>query len=104
MADSIMLTMLKTDLGIMTTTAYDTRLTQLLTASQQYIINEGASTLDASNIEDMQLIVMYAAWLWRKRDGSMGPVQSYDATTMPRMLRIQINNRVFREKAGGDDA
>ena len=97
--DNTMLTMLKTDLGIMTTTAYDTRLTQLLTASQQYIINEGASTLDASNIEDMQLIVMYAAWLWRKRDGSTGSVQNYDATTMPRMLRLLLNNRVFKEKA-----
>ena len=85
-----MLTMLKTDLGIMTTTAYDTRLTQLLTASQQYIINEGASTLDASNIEDMQLIVMYAAWLWRRRDNMDG---------MPRMLRLALNNRVFAEKA-----
>ena len=85
-----MLTMLKTDLGILTTTAYDTRLTQLLTASQQYIINEGASTLDASNIEDMQLIVMYAAWLWRRRDNMDG---------MPRMLRLALNNRVFAEKA-----
>lgn len=85
-----MLTMLKTDLGIMTTTAYDTRLTQLLTASQQYIINEGASTLDASNIEDMQLIVMYAAWLWRRRD---------NMDVMPRMLRLALNNRVFAEKA-----
>lgn len=94
-----MLTMLKTDLGILTTTAYDARLTQLLTASQQYIINEGASTLDASNIEDAQLIVMYAAWLWRKRDGATGPVQNYDATTMPRMLRLMLNNRVFKEKA-----
>jgi hypothetical protein len=88
--DNTMLTMLKTDLGIMTTTAYDTRLTQLLTASQQYIINEGASTLDASNIEDMQLIVMYAAWLWRRRDNMDG---------MPRMLRLALNNRVFAEKA-----
>lgn len=102
--DNIMLTMLKTDLGIMTTTAYDTRLNQLLTAAQKAIEKEGASTLDASDPLDMQLIVMYAAWLWRKRDGSMGPVQSYDATAMPRMLRIQLNNRIFREKAGGDDA
>lgn len=84
-----MLTMLKTDLGIMTTTAYDARLTQLLTAAQQYIINEGASTMDASNIEDAQLIVMYAAWLWRRRD---------EMTGMPRMLRLALNNRIFGEK------
>ena len=98
-----MLTMLKTDLGIMTTTAYDTRLTQLLTAAQKAIIREGASTLDASDDLDQQLIVMYAAWLWRKRDGMMGNTQSFDATTMPRMLRLAINNRVFGEKASDSD-
>ena len=82
--------MLKTDLGILTTTAYDTRLAQLLTAAESAIIKEGASTLDASDVSDMQLIVMYAAWLWRKRDTGDG---------MPRMLRLAINNRVFSEKA-----
>ena len=41
-----MLTMLKTDLGILTTTAYDTRLGQLLTAAKTAIIKEGATTLD----------------------------------------------------------
>lgn len=94
MPDSTMLTMLKTDLGIMTTTAYDTRLNQLLTAAQKAIESEGASTLDASDISDMQLIVMYAAWLWRRRDGMEG---------MPRMLRYALNNRVLGEKAGDDN-
>ena len=87
--------MLKTDLGILTTTAYDTRLTQLLTAAEQAIIAEGASTLDASDVMDMQLIVMYAAWLWRRRDNMDG---------MPRMLRLALNNRVFSEKAVTADA
>lgn len=98
-----MLTMLKVDLGILTTTAYDARLNQLLTAAKKAIIKEGASTLDASDELDMQLIVMYAAWLWRKRDGSMGNTQNYDATAMPRMLRLALNNRVFSEKAGDQD-
>lgn len=88
-----MLTMLKTDLGISTSTAYDTRLTQLLTVAQDAIIKEGASDLDASDPLDMQLIVMYAAWLWRRRDNMDG---------MPRMLRWHINNRVFR-LAGGEN-
>ena len=82
--------MLKTDLGILATTAYDTRLTQLLTAAQSAIEREGASTLDASDVLDMQLIVMYAAWLWRRRDTGDG---------MPRMLRLALNNRVLGEKA-----
>ena len=89
-----MLTMLKTDLGIRSTTAYDARLDQLLTAAQAAITKEGASTLDASDPLDQQLIVMYAAWLWRKRDDMPG---------MPRMLRVALNNRVFRETAGDPD-
>ena len=89
-----MLTMLKTDLGILTTTAYDARLTQLLTAAEKAITAEGASTLDASDAMDMQLIVMYAAWLWRRRDNMDG---------MPRMLRWTLNNRIFGEKAGATD-
>ena len=88
-----MLTMLKTDLGIRTSTAYDARLTQLLTAAEKAIRGEGASTLDASDPLDQQLIVMYAAWLWRRRD---------EMTGMPRMLRLALNNRVFGEAAGSD--
>ena len=93
MADSTMLTMLKTDLGISTSTAYNTRLEQLLTVAQREIIGEGASDLDASDPLDQQLIVMYAAWLWRRRDNMEG---------MPRMLRLALNNRVFRMVGGAD--
>ena len=81
-----MLMMLKTDLGIRTSTAYDERLVQLITAAMRFIKEEGASDLDASDPLDMQLIVMYAAWLWRKRDDMPG---------MPRALRWALNNRVF---------
>ena len=92
--DSTLLAMLKTDLGISAVqTAYNTRLEQLLTAAQDAIMKEGASDLDASDPLDMQLIVMYAAWLWRRRD---------EMTGTPRMLRLALNNRVFRTVA--DDA
>ena len=92
--DSTLLAMLKTDLGISSAqTAYNTRLEQLLTAAQDAIMKEGASDLDASDPLDMQLIVMYAAWLWRRRD---------EMTGTPRMLRLALNNRVFRTVA--DDA
>ena len=90
----IMLTMLKTDLGILTSTAYDARLTQMLTAAQKAVIAEGVTTLDVSDIMDAELVVMYAAWLWRRRDSMDG---------MPRMLRLALNNRVFAEKAGDTD-
>lgn len=93
MAESVILTMLKTDLGIKST-AYDTRLEQLLTAAEKAIMAEGATTLSTADPIDMQLIVMYAAWLWRRRDSMDG---------MPRMLRWALNNRIFSEKAGVDD-
>ena len=87
MNESTMLDMLKIDLGI-TTTAYDERLLQNLTSAKDAIAKEGI-TLDDSVISDGNLVVMYAAWMWRKRDTNEG---------MPRMLRWQLNNRLFGEK------
>lgn len=88
---ALLLDMLKVDLGIMQTTAYDERLSQCLQSARNAIEEEGASDLDAlSNSADAQLIVMYAAWLWRKRDTFEG---------MPRMVRYALNNRVFKGDA-----
>ncbi len=55
---------LKVDIGILSTTAYDERLTEIIKSSYQMIVREGAATLDADVLEDAQLIVMYSAW-WR---------------------------------------
>lgn len=84
-----LLSMLKIDLGI-TTTAYDERLTAIIKAAKAAIKAEGAF-LDDAEAADMQLIVMYAAWLWRRRDTGEG---------MPRMVRYALNCRVFGEKMG----
>lgn len=89
MTEQDRLTMLKTDLGI-SSTGYDDRLKQYLTAAEKSVKQEGASTLDVTQLEDAQLVVMYAAWSWRKRDTGDG---------MPRMLRWALNNRIFSEKA-----
>ena len=83
---------LKVDLGILSTTAYDERLTEIIKSSYQMIIREGVATLNADILEDAQLIVMHSAWTWRRRDSGEG---------MPRMLRWALNNRVFSEKANG---
>ena len=85
-----LLNMLKVDLGIRQTTAYDARLDQLLTAAQAAIAREGVESLNIGSPEDAQLVVMYAAWLWRRRD---------EMTGMPRMLRLALNNRSFSEVA-----
>lgn len=83
-----LLQMLKTDLGIMSTSAYDVRLRQYLASAEALINREGAQNFDpVGNVEDAQLLLMYAAWLWRRRD-------SMDA--MPRMLRWALNNRVLQ--------
>ena len=92
MTEQDRLTMLKTDLGI-SSTGYDDRLKQILETSEKAIIAEGASTLDKTKLEDAQLIVMYAAWIWRNSDTGAG---------MPRMLRWSLNNRIFAEKAASE--
>lgn len=79
-----MLAMLKIDLGI-TATAYDDRLTQYLESAKAEIEREGV-TLSADSVTDCNLVIQYAAWMWRKRDTGEG---------MPRMLRWQLNNRLF---------
>lgn len=84
------LTRLKTDIGIKNTTAYDERLGQIIESSYQSIIEEGAKTLDPDKERDIELIVMYSNWVWNgRRTGD----------EMHRMLRWNLNNRIFSEKA-----
>lgn len=93
MIDETLLEMLKMNLEIISeNTAYDDYLTMLITAAKQMIAREGI-TLGAT-VEDGNLVVMYAAWLYRKR--------AEDTPVMPRMLRWALNNRLFSEKVGED--
>lgn len=87
MSNEQMLAMLKIDLGI-TATAYDERLAQYLKTAQDEIEREGATLSPSDDIADANLVIQYAAWMWRKRDTGEG---------MPRMIRWQINNRLFSE-------
>jgi len=95
---SALLPLLKIDLGVKTD-AYDTRFTQYLEAAQQAIEREGVTLTDS--VEDDQLVVMYAAWLWRKRDFPPGNATQGDK--MPRMIRYALNNRVYSQKMGAED-
>lgn len=83
-----LLTALKIDLGI-TATVYDTRLTAYLEAAQAQMTREGITL--QSSVDDDTLTIMYAAWMWRRRDSG---------EDMPRMLRYALNNRLFAQKAG----
>ena len=91
MNDAIMLIMLKTDLGI-TTVAYDERLMQYIHSAKAEIEREGVSFPSSLSATDANLIIQYAAWMWRKRDTGEG---------MPRMIRWQINNRLFEGTQNG---
>lgn len=87
MFNEILLDTLKMNLSL-TTTAYDDYLIELIKASRQMIAREGIEI--RCTAEDAQLIVMYAAYLFRKR--------AEDKPIMPRMLRYALNNRLFGQK------
>lgn len=90
--EEIMLGMLKVDLGI-SSTAYDSRLGQYITSAKAEIVREGVSFPTTLGVDDMQLIVMYATWMWKKRETGEG---------MPRMIRYLLNQKVFSQKMRGD--
>lgn len=85
------LKLLKLDLQI-TTTAYDELLSQMISSAEGMIAREGI-VLDSKKAEDTQLVVMYAAYLYRRRRD--------ENPAMPRMLRFALNNRLLSQKAGG---
>lgn len=84
---AILLTALKTDLGI-SSAAFDDRLRSRIVTAQERIAAEGATLTDSE--DDQDLVVMYAAWLWRSR---------VSGEKMPDMLRYALNNRVLGQKA-----
>ena len=94
MTDAELLTMLKADLEIIpANTTRDTYLGQLIATAKRFCETEGV-TLNLADNEDCGIVVMYAAWLYRKR--------ADDAPAMPRMLRWALNNRIFSEKVNAE--
>ena len=83
-----LLTRLKIDLGIINSTVYDSRLMSLLNVAKNEIEREGVS-LNVENVDDGELIVDYARFMWLSRRGEN------PETTIPRSLRWRINNRLF---------
>lgn len=79
--------MVKMNLAIAGNT-WDAYLTHLIEAAQESIAREGIILTDT--MECTQAVVMYAAYLYRKRDSGEG---------MPRMLRYALNNLLFAQKA-----
>jgi hypothetical protein len=89
MTEQEILVLVKQNLSIMHT-AQDEYLASLITTSESSIKEDGI-TLDLGDAKDVNLVVMYTAYLFRKR--------AEDNPVMPRMLRYALNNRLFSEKA-----
>ena len=87
MTDAELLVLLKANLSIARTT-WDSFLLHLISVSKKKIEREGITLEDTPS--DNYLIVMYASYLYRKRNE--------DIAAMPRMLRYALNQRVFSEK------
>ena len=66
-----------------------TQLAQYIQTAASFIEREGI-TLDLDQIDDSMLVVMYASWLYDKRKDGV--------SVMPRMLRYNLNNRLFAQK------
>lgn len=90
MNEELLLKSLRVDLGI-TSEAFSQRLLSKIRTAQARIEEEGITLEDTE--QDRDLVVMYAAYLWRSRTSGEG---------MPRMLRYALNNRLFSRKAAGE--
>lgn len=96
MTQEDILTLLQADLNILQPDATRTaQLTHLVNSALQLIAREGVTLQEPFSAEDGQLVIMYAAYLFRKRA---------TGEAMPRMLRWALNNRIFSAKAGGQSA
>lgn len=88
--EATLLANFKVDKGF-TSTAFDSRIKDYLKEADTKLTAKGI-TLDYTDVSDLQLIVMYAEWRWTNR---------IDGTEMNRMLKSNINDRVFAEKMRG---
>lgn len=88
MSEMTLLQRLKIDLGILNSSAYDSRLESLIDVAKKEIRNMGI-TLDTESVDDDELIIDYARDLWQNRRGQ-NPENDLSKT-----LRVRLNNRLF---------
>ena len=91
-----MLESLKIDLEIITDFMDESELAKKVSQLKQYLnmaitfIQREGAILNFDDDSDTGMVVMYAAWLYDKRK---------DPTAqMPRMVRYNLNNKIFSEK------
>lgn len=85
----------------------DAELNQYINSAQEFLKIEGVR-LDLDDYAHVQLIVLYAEWLYEKRKGLQSMVGqsktigSQYPGPMPRALKRNINNILFQQKAEED--
>lgn len=95
MQDNELMVLLKANLDLITVESNrEAFLKQCLASARAFIQREGIPLSENVSEEDGMLIVMYAAYLYRKRAVN---------EPMPRMLRYALNNRIMSLKAGVSD-
>lgn len=94
MADSPALVMLQVDLGYLNPPdQVKTFMNHCLSAATTELQRKGVM-LDSSDPADTHLLVLYAAWLYRKRDTGAG---------MPRMLEYALRNAQVHKTLAPDE-
>lgn len=88
MDTSIILSLLKMDLGI-THTARDTYFTALINSAIQEIERKGI-VLDGESVDDQMLVADYSAWTYRKRQEDIG---------LPKNISLRLRNRIARKRS-----
>ena len=107
MNNEVILTMLKQGLEIITDymdaeskASKDLELMQYVQTAEVFIEREGIVLEDT--VDDQMLVSMYAMWLYDKRKTTGSKYTSYYIQNMPRMLRYNLNNRLFQQKVRND--
>lgn len=107
MNNDVILTMLKQGLEIITDymdaeskASKDLELMQYVQTAEVFIEREGIVL--ENTVDDQMLVSMYAMWLYDKRKTTGSKYTSHYIQNMPRMLRYNLNNRLFQQKVRND--
>lgn len=96
MDKTVVLSLLKADLE-KRNNVNDDYLDKLIDVAVDRIKAEGINL--GESVDDMQLVSMYAAYLYRRRTGNNEgySTEALNPQGMPYMLRLALNNRIFAE-------
>lgn len=96
MDKTVVLSLLKADLE-KRNSVNDEYLDKLIDVAVDRIRAEGITL--GESVDDVQLVSMYAAYLYRRRTGNNEgySTEALNPQGMPYMLRLALNNRIFAE-------